>query len=97
MNRIKYILGVVFFVLLVVDTYNTLHGSGCIYNILSFKLPETVNGTGNCLSALGIIWAILVAAAGFVLRFISFLSSERRVEKYKRKRERFYKKLFAID
>lgn len=96
-NRIKYILGVVFFVLLVVDTYNTLHGSGCIYNILSYVLPEAVNGTGNCLSALGIIWAILVAAAGFVLQFIFFLSSEKRVENYKMKREIYYKRLLDVD
>lgn len=96
-NRIKYILGVAFFVLMLVDSYNTLHGSGCIYNILNYILPETVNGTSNCLSTLGIIWAILGVAAGFVLRFITFLSSEKRVEKYKRKRERFYKRLFNID
>ena len=53
--------------------------------------PEVVNGMGNILSSLGLFWAIIVIAAGFVSFFISYLCSDKKIEKYINKRTEYYK------
>ena len=41
--------------------------------------PEVVNGMGNILSSLGLFWAIIVIAAGFVNFVISYLCSYKKI------------------
>lgn len=39
---------------------------GPLFTIMIYYEPEVVNGMGNILSSLGLFWAIIVIAAGFV-------------------------------
>lgn len=95
-DRNKKIVGFVIFVILIIDTVLALTKKGLIFCFLKCVFPDTVNGTGNCLSALGIIWAIVVVLGGFIACFISYLSSENVLNKYKEKRKEYYEKLFDV-
>jgi len=94
LNRMKMPIAFIMFCAMVLLTVLALFKVGVLYSFLMILSPETVNGMGNTLSALGIVWAIVVAGAGFVGGFLHYLCSEKRDEKYRQKREAFYKELF---
>jgi hypothetical protein len=94
LNKFKKVLGFVAFIFMVIQTVCSFYRFGILYRLLSNISHDIVYGTGNLLSSLGIFWAIIVVAAGFICAFIVYLGSDKKKEKYKEKRTKYYRKLF---
>jgi len=93
--QIQLPIAFVLFLILVYWTVEAFNGKGPLYKLLLCLSTEIVNGTGNILSSLGIFWAIIVVAGGFLAVFIRYMASDNRVRKYRNKRENYYRNLFS--
>ena len=93
-NAIKWPAGFVLFLVFLIDTILAFTGKGITFTILYNIDRELINGIGNLLGILGLIWAIGVLFASFLCVFLQYLCSEKKVMKYKKKREKYYRQLF---
>ncbi len=94
LNGMKMLIAFIVFVIMSFLTIMAIERKGPLFTIMIYYEPEVVNGMGNILSSLGLFWAIIVIAAGFVSFFISYLCSDKKIEKYKNKRTEYYKTMF---
>lgn len=93
--KIQWPIAFVLFLVLLYMTLQALEQKGLLHQFLLHVSPEIVNGMGNILSSLGIFWAIIVIAGGFIGMFVHYMASDDRITKYKNKREKHYRKLFV--
>ena len=87
----KMLIAFIVFVIMSFLTIMVIERKGSLFTIMIYYEPEVVNGMGNILSSLGLFWAII---AVFVSFFISYLCSDKKIEKYKNKRTEYYKTMF---
>ena len=93
-NGKKMLIAFAIFIIMVTLTIMTIEKKGPLFSMLICYDVEVVNEMGNILSSLGLIWAIGVVVAGFVGKFLFFLCSDKRIQKYKNTRKEYYKKIF---
>lgn len=96
-NSIKWPVGFALFVVFLIDTIVAFYGKGILIKVLNELYGDLTNGTGNLLGALGLFWAIIVLLSTFLCVFFQYLCSEKRETTYKRKREKYYRKLFDVE
>ncbi len=95
LNTIKYPVAFLLFVVLLILLWEMLQSKGWLFLILKSSMPEAVNSMGNILGSIGIIFTLVSIVAGFIVILLRYLCSEKRQNKYKAKREKYYRKQFG--
>lgn len=93
-NSIKIPMAFIIFLVLLFLTIMAIDKKGPLYAFIIYYEAEAVSGMGNILSSMGLFWAIIVVIAGFMGVFISSLCSDKRIERYRNKRTKYYKRIF---
>lgn len=88
----KMVIGFLLFIVLAVLTILALKKIGPFYLLMKYMNIQMDQGT--VLGFLGVLLTLIVALAGFLAMFISYLASDKRVQSYREKRVNYYEQFF---